>query len=231
MPVQRAGSMMFPHFSPFELDKVVAFAEAKNKAGFNIYVGAALRHGKTPAKSRGRASRVNIVMGSCAWSDFDKEGDDTRIDATIKEENLVPAMTLATGHTPYPRGHVYFKLACGVTADELEKANIALRTLFGSDAVQDPARLMRLAGTISYPPPKKVARGYITELVTLHIRKDAPSYSVEHLMGLAGTQQPVPHPTPMPPSPVAATTKSWHCWRPAGCRGNGITPCAAPSPR
>ena len=44
---------------------------------------------------------------------------------------------------------------------------------------------MRLAGTISYPKPDKVARGYITELVTLHIRKDAPAYTVEQLTGLA----------------------------------------------
>jgi hypothetical protein len=179
----------FPHFSPFDLDKVIAFAEAKNKAGFNIYVGATLRHGETPAKSRGRASRANALMGHLSWADFDKEGDDVKVDATLKEENLVPAMTLATGRTPYPRGHVYLKLASGVTADEVEKANIALKTLFGSDAVQDPARLMRRAGTINYPTPKKVERGYVTELVTLHIRKDAPSYTVEYLMSLAGTTE------------------------------------------
>ena len=45
---------------------------------------------------------------------------------------------------------------------------------------------MRLAGTISYPTPEKVERGYIAELVTLHIRKDAPTYTVEQLTGVTG---------------------------------------------
>ena len=87
-----SGKMVSRHFSAFELDKAVAFAEQKNKTGHNIYVGAALRHGKTPPKSRGRASRVNIVMASHAWADFDKAGDDARIDATLKEKSLVPAI-------------------------------------------------------------------------------------------------------------------------------------------
>ena len=138
-----------PHFSPFELDRAVAWAEKKNKAGFNIYVGATLRHGKTSAKSKGRASRINALMASCAWAEYEGEGDDVKVAATLKEENLVPKMVLTTGCTPYPRRHVYVQLAGGAAPDEVEKANIALRTLFGSDAVQDPSRLMRLAGTIS----------------------------------------------------------------------------------
>ena len=53
-----------------------------------------------------------------------------------------------------------------------------------------PCRLMRLAGCINYPSDDKRERGYVPELVTLHIRKDAPAYTVEHLTGLAGTGKP-----------------------------------------
>jgi energy-coupling factor transporter ATP-binding protein EcfA2 len=45
---------------------------------------------------------------------------------------------------------------------------------------------MRLAGTINYPSDNKIARGYVPELVTLHIRSNAPSYTVEQLTGLTG---------------------------------------------
>ena len=173
------------HFSAFELDKAAEFAEAKNKAGFNIYVGAALRHGKTPAKSKGRASGENVLTASHSWADFDKAGDDARIDAILKEKNLPPSMTVVTGRTPHLRAHLYFKLAGCATADEVKAANTALKTLLGSDDVQNPARVMRLAGTINYPTTDKVARGYVAELVTLHIRKDAPAYTVEQLTGLA----------------------------------------------
>ena len=48
------------HFSAFDLDKAAEFAEAKNKAGFNIYVGAALRQGETPASQKAeRAARTS----------------------------------------------------------------------------------------------------------------------------------------------------------------------------
>ena len=45
---------------------------------------------------------------------------------------------------------------------------------------------MRLAGTVNYPTKDKRERGYVAELVTLHVRKDAPAYTVEQLTGLAG---------------------------------------------
>ena len=45
---------------------------------------------------------------------------------------------------------------------------------------------MRLAGTVNYPTKDKRERGYVAELVTLRVREDAPSYTVEQLTGLAG---------------------------------------------
>src|SRR5262249_6938016 len=87
---------------------------------------------------------------------------------------------------PHLRAHLYFKLADGATPQELKTANTTLKTLLGSDDVKNPDRLMRLAGTINYPTPKKAERGYIAELVTLDIRKNATAYTVEHLISLAG---------------------------------------------
>ena len=144
-------------FSAFELDQAADFAEKKNEAGFNVYVGVALRK----AGSNGRATKTDVVTSAYAWSDADKQGDAERIDTVLKEKNIVPAMVVETGRTPHLRVHVYVKLDGKVTADEVRDANEALKTLFGSDVVQNADRLMRLAGTINYPTKDKLERGYV----------------------------------------------------------------------
>ena len=171
-------------FSVFHLKEAADFAEEKNKGGFNIYVSPAIRQGEKPKS--GRAKDTAVVTSAYAWSEFDKPGDGARIDSILKEKNLRRAIIIITGRTPHLRAHLYFKLAGSVTPDELRTANTALKTLLGSDDVESPVHLMRLAGTVSYPTPKKRERGYVPELVTLHNREDAPTYTVEHLIGLAG---------------------------------------------
>src|SRR3954451_2036324 len=47
------------NFTAFELENAAEFALAKNKAGFNVYVGPALRQGDRP--SNGRASADNFL--------------------------------------------------------------------------------------------------------------------------------------------------------------------------
>jgi hypothetical protein len=89
------------HFSAFTLNLAAEFAEKKNKAGFNIYVGAALRHGE--AGESGRASGANVLAASHSWAEFDQPGDDARIDAILKEKDLATAMTIVTGRTPNVR--------------------------------------------------------------------------------------------------------------------------------
>jgi hypothetical protein len=172
------------NFSAFELQQATEFAEAKNKAGFNVYVGPAPRHGQQPGD--GRANDENVLVAAHAWAEFDGAGDDQRIDAILKAKNLTPAMIVTTGLVPHRRAHLYFKLEEGANAETVRACNTSLRKLFGTDAVQNPSRLMRLAGTTNYPPPKKQERDYIAELVTLDIRKGAMAYTAEHLIGLAG---------------------------------------------
>jgi len=175
------------NFSAFKLDEAVAFAEEKNKAGFNIYVGAALRHGDQP--STGRASGHHVLAASHAWSEYEGVGDDDRISAILKNKSLVPAIVLTTGTIPYPRRHLYFRIDNSAGPDDVRAANTALEKLLGSDNVKNPDRVMRLAGTVSYPPPKKIDRGYIAELVKLHQNRDALAYSLDELIGVAPSGQ------------------------------------------
>ena len=170
------------NFSAFEIEKAADFAERKNQAGFNVYVGAALRDGK----SRGRAAKENIETGSRAWADFDAAGDDKRVGDLLREKNVAPSEIVRTGATPHRRFQIYVRLAGKVTPEQLETANTALRDWLGGDDVQGMQSLMRLAGTINYPKPAKIGRGYIIEPVTLRTNPTAPSYTVEQLTGLAG---------------------------------------------
>jgi hypothetical protein len=175
------------NFSAFNLEAAVKFAVAQNNAGLNVYVGAALRHGDQPG---GRSSGHHVLTASHAWGEFDKPGDEVRITAALKEKNLTPAMVVTTGTVPNLRAHLYFRLDSGATPDQLRAANTALKALLGTDAVQNPDRLMRLAGTVNYPSPDKMGRGYAAELVTLRLVSDAPSYTVEQLTGVVPPRGP-----------------------------------------
>ena len=183
------------NFSAFELKEAAEFAEAKNRAGFNIYVGPALRQGKQPGD--GRAADKDVLASAYAWAEFDGAGDDERIDAILKTNQFAPAIIVTTGRIPHRRAHLYFKLEPNANAHTLRAVNSSLRELFGSDAVENASRLMRLAGTINYPPPKKVERGYVAELVTLQVAANPRAYRADTLINLtAGTKNPFKHSNP-----------------------------------
>ena len=74
--------------------------------------------------------------------------------AALEEKNFRPSMLVMTGRTPHRRAHLYFKLAGNATKDQVRNANIALKTLLGTDDVEDVCRVMRLAGTVNYPTEK-----------------------------------------------------------------------------
>jgi hypothetical protein len=171
------------NFSAFDLEKAVACAESKNKAGYNVYVGTALRHGAKP--DSGRANGDHVLDASHAWAEYDGVGDDERIGAILKANNLAPALVVTTGTMPHVRRHLYFKLNGTVTPEKLEAANKSLIALFSSDDVWNSDRIMRLAGTVSYPSPKKAVKGYVPELVTLASHTEARAYSAEDLIKLA----------------------------------------------
>lgn len=168
------------NFSAFRLEKAAEFAAAQSMAGLNVYVGAALRHGAQPS---GRSSGYHVLAASHTWVEFDKPGDEMRIAAILKEKTFTPAMVITTGTTPCLRRHLYFRLDVAATPDSLRAANGSLKQLLGTDAVQNPDRLMRLAGTVNYPSLDKQTRGYVAEVTTLYTNPDARTHSIEELVG------------------------------------------------
>jgi RecA-family ATPase len=173
-------------FSVFNLKEAADFAISMNQAGCNIFVGPALRKAGTTV----RASDTDAEGALFAWTDHDGDGDLVRVDGILTQTRLTTSMYVITGRTPHERGHLYFRITNGATADEVHAANLALKTLLKGDDVESPSHLMRLAGSINYPSSDKRSRGYTTELVALYIRKKMPSYTVKQLTDLAPAPKP-----------------------------------------
>lgn len=168
------------NFSVFELKDAAEFAHLKNAEGHNVYVAPALRQGERT----GRADDAAAFTASHAWAEFDGAGDARRIAAVLKTLNLKPAMSLITGTVPHTRAHLYFRLRESPTPAQLRAVNTALMKALGSDAVHNNSRVMRLAGTINFPSPKKRKRGYVAELVSFHPVREPAKYPLDNLLAL-----------------------------------------------
>jgi hypothetical protein len=170
-------------FPAHDLKVVVDFVTKVNAVGFNVYVGAALRHGKHP--SSGRANKAHFLAARYSWIEYDAADDHQRVVAICKAQRLEPAIMVVTGTIPHQRCHLYFLNAQPIAESaELEAANTALRDLFDSDDVQNCDRVLRIAGTINYPSPAKVALGYATELTSLLTKRDPARYTAAALYAL-----------------------------------------------
>jgi hypothetical protein len=79
------------NYPVFDLKDAAEFAEAKNKAGYNIYAAPALRTGKHPRS--GRANFDHVQTSAFAWVEFDNKGDAERVKGILDANNLVPALS------------------------------------------------------------------------------------------------------------------------------------------
>jgi RecA-family ATPase len=78
-------------------------------------------------------------------------------------------MSVKTGTTPFARGHAYWELEepCQ-NMDAWRDVQKAIAASLQTDpAVINPSRIMRVAGTVSWPNQKKQDKGYVPELVTM----------------------------------------------------------------
>ena len=109
----------------------------------------------------------------------------------MNELQLQFSMVIRTGAIPHSRAHVFVKIDGGeADGERLRQINIALEKQFGGDHVANPSRVLRLAGTISYPNRAKRERGYSTELVTLRAAEQPFSYAPEQLFAALRLSEP-----------------------------------------
>jgi hypothetical protein len=142
--------------------KAADYASEVNHEGFNVYITV------NPLKPDTAATARDTDVEIAGYHFIDVDGvDDTDHLLDSRKHGFTPAFRVMTGSVPLPRLHTYWKMTEPVRSmDAWRKTQQDLAAAFGSDpAVVNPARILRLAGTVSYPDDRKAAKGYIPELV------------------------------------------------------------------
>ena len=154
-------------FSLDAIDEAVDFATRMNGQKLNIYMTINPIDINASIKAGSGATDTDILRAHYSFADADNQAGLTGI---IKLSELCePDIVVTTGTVPHERRHAYWRLSEACTDLELwrsKQSNIA--TLFATDSrVINPSRIMRVAGTVSYPNTDKQTRGYISELVSM----------------------------------------------------------------
>jgi RecA-family ATPase len=166
--ISLSGSTNAARFKLKDLDKAVEHAEAMNKAKANIYMCInaidPIRAEDIPA---GKAAKdTDIAAAFYCFADADTKG---------AMENIMSfagpkfTMSVKTGTKPFSRGHAYWELEepCK-NMDAWKEVQKSIAASLQTDAaVINPSRIMRVAGTVSWPNKKKQDKGYVPELVTM----------------------------------------------------------------
>lgn len=185
----RASVKDVRRYPPDRISEAVAHIAGMNQHRVNAYAVVNPVRADAPLEIGTRASREHIAAAFFHWAD----ADDGQAAENIR--NFVgPPFTFCvlTGTHPTRRPHVYWELEDPTRNFEAwERTQRAIAASLKTDpAVVDPPRIMRIAGTINWPKPKKQAKGYIAELTTLHLT-DYPAVSSERMArAFAGAAKP-----------------------------------------
>ena len=146
------------------LEAPLHFVEQTNRQGFNNYVTV------NPSRPSGpHVKDGDVIQTTFLFADADERGAVTQVKNDFIHR---PDAHTCTGTMPFERGHFYWQLEEPVQPADFDRwkelmQNIAKR--HGCDPqICNPSRIMRLAGTISYPSKAKRARGYQTELTAFY---------------------------------------------------------------
>ena len=153
-------------FAPSAIDDAVAWAVRMNKTKLNIYATI----NPVDSNTSGSARDVDILRAHFSFADADDATGVAGLERAAKF--IAPDMTVITGTVPHERCHKYWRLIEACTDMELWRCKQSeIAKGFGTDqSVINPARIMRVAGTVNYPNRAKLGKGYIPELVTLQVR-------------------------------------------------------------
>jgi putative DNA primase/helicase len=165
------------------IDEAVNFAAGWNHDGWNAYVGV---HPRKPETVRTKAaSKEDVAIAFYIFADFDSQEAVDKLHQFQNDDTadgLKPTFGVVTGRTPTVRCHAYWALEEPVrNLASWTNVQAGIADFFGSDRVIDPPRIMRLAGSVSFPSAKKTGLGYVPESVSLKTNSDCEPVLLETL--------------------------------------------------
>ena len=137
-----------------------------NDAGLNIYMTINPISNNVASKA---ATDADILRAHYTFVDADDQSGLTGLNALAAK--LEPDIIVITGTIPHERRHAYWRLLepCNdLTLWRSRQLDRAERYQT-EEAVANPSRIMRVAGTVSYPNAAKLTRGYVPELTTMKL--------------------------------------------------------------
>tara|TARA_R110000751_G_scaffold307812_1_gene431855 strand:- start:35820 stop:38270 length:2451 start_codon:yes stop_codon:yes gene_type:complete len=112
------------------------------------------------------AKDTDVVAAFYLWADADDSGATEKV---ARFQEVKASAIIKTGRIPATRAHFYWE--CEEPCYNLEAWTArqkAIAAHFGSDSqVVNPSRIMRVAGTVTWPAPHKVAKGYVPEVTAM----------------------------------------------------------------
>jgi hypothetical protein len=136
--------------------------------GYNVYSIPNLLAAGTASD----ANDTNVELAHYHFVDFD-EGDLETFMTKIQDCGFPQSFSVTTGTKPSQRMHVSWRMEPITDLTAWTDMQKRLADYFDTDrTIHNPSRLMRIGGTISYPPQRKIDRGYMTELTKLHVNQD-----------------------------------------------------------
>jgi len=158
--VTKSASWKF--FDPNKIDQAVEYAVNQN-ARNNVYVTS------NPIRidRQGKASSTaDVAAAFFVFVDADDTSGMENIRSFVGPQ---PTFTVKTGVTPYTRGHAYWELddPCRNLKAWVDLQKSMIKSLKTDPAIHNPDRIMRLAGTVSWPDRGKIDRGYVPELTAI----------------------------------------------------------------
>jgi hypothetical protein len=178
------------------MDDAVEWAGNLNRLGYQVYpVRNPLRESVT-----GFATDKDVIAAFYLWADCDDEFAAGNI---LKFTGPKWSAAVTTGRIPHTRVHIYWELEqpCFDMA-EWRATQSRIAAHFGSDQnVINPSRIMRLAGTVTYPDARKRAKGYVNELTTIRTAypDPRPPVTIDAMMRAFGEAPPARQSGPVTP--------------------------------
>ena len=158
-----AGQISVARYPHTAVEEAAQHAVEMNRHKQNVY---ACINPVGPTADRRGAKDRDVLAAFWCFADADSSDSMSNVTAFAGPKFT---MSVRTGTVPYLRGHAYWRLEDPVrNLDAWRQVQQAIADRLQTDGtVINPSRIMRVAGTMSWPPERKRMKGYVPELVTM----------------------------------------------------------------